>query len=428
MNEILEGLPDQRLSELRTEWSKAFEAIQRQKLQLDLSRGKPSHKQLELSHHIANQVVQDFFSSDGTDARNYGNLKGVIEARELGALILDSTADETFAVGNSSLSLMHLVASTALNRGLWDNDKAWNKSTQVKMITPVPGYDRHFTVCESLGIEMINVKMTERGPCIEQVEELVRQDPDIKGIWCVPKYSNPTGCTYSNETVEALAEVPTKAAANNFVVFWDNAYAAHHLDFPGEQLASIKNAAIAAGTQDHVVQFGSTSKITFASGGIGFLSSSATVLNTIEQQISIFSIGSDKVNQLRHARFLNENLDQHMKEHARLLKPKFNLVQEHLEQYLSSLGIATWTQPKGGYFVSMDMQYSIADKVIEMAKTAGLVLTPAGATYPKGTDKENRNIRIAPSFADEEELKMAMQVLTLSVKLASVQHLINGKA
>ncbi len=423
----LQDMPSEQLAQLEAKWTSNFTTLLGQNLQLDLSRGKPSHKQLELSHKISNTIVEDFFSVDGTDTRNYGNLKGVLEARELGAKILGTTVDETFSVGNSSLSLMYMVAQTALNQGLWQDDRRWGNANKVKMITLVPGYDRHFTICDSLGIEMVNVKISSEGPDVTELEKKVAVDPEIKGIWCVPKYSNPTGCTYSPETVQAIAELPKKSAANDFVVFWDNAYAVHEIKYPGDDLAPIRKAGKSVGTEDHLVQFASTSKITFASGGIAFISSSELVLDTLEKQISTFSIGSDKVNQLKQARYLNEHLERHMSEHAKLLAPKFALVLDALEDNLGSLSIANWTDPNGGYFISLDMNKPLADQVIELAKTTGLILTPAGATYPAGTDKENRNIRIAPSFAEQEELKTAMEVLTLCARLVCVRDLIKNR-
>ena len=419
----IHDLPSDQLNALVREWSDSLKIIQSQNLKLDLSRGKPSHAQLELSHKISNQPIENYFSSDGTDTRNYGNLTGIAEARALGAKILGTSPETTYAIGNSSLSLMHLTASTALNHGLWNDARKWRNSSAPKMITLVPGYDRHFTVCGSLGIEMVNVKINAQGPDTTKLESLV-EDPSIKGIWCVPKYSNPTGITYSNEQVTELANLPNKAAADDFLIFWDNAYAIHDIQFPGDELASIAGAAELAGTQDHVVQFASTSKVTFASGGIAFISSSRLILEALEKQISTFSIGSDKVNQLRHAQYLMENLEDHMKAHANLLAPKFSLVLKYLEDDLGGLEIATWTEPRGGYFISLDTVLPVADQVIELATTAGLVLTPAGATYPAGTDEENTNIRIAPSFAKEDELKTAMEVLTLCARLITAREVI----
>ena len=422
----IQEIPTNQLNALVREWSDALQKKQGQNLKLDLSRGKPSHAQLELSHKISNQPIENYFSSDGTDTRNYGNLTGIAEARALGAKILGTSPETTYAIGNSSLSLMHLTASTALNHGLWNDKRKWGNSSAPKMITLVPGYDRHFTVCDSLGIEMVNVKIDAKGPDITKLESLV-EDPSVKGIWCVPKYSNPTGITYSDKQVTELANLPNKAAAEDFVIFWDNAYAIHDIQIPGDELASITEAAELVGTQDHVVQFASTSKVTFASGGIAFISSSQLILETLEKQISTFSIGSDKVNQLRHAQYLLENLDDHMNAHAELLAPKFSLVLKYLEDDLGGLEIANWTEPRGGYFISLDTMMPVADKVIELAKTAGLVLTPAGATYPAGTDEENTNIRIAPSFAEEDELKTAMEVLTLCARLITAREVINHR-
>ena len=427
MTSSLQDMAKEQLLKLEAQWTRDFSVLLGQNLKLDLSRGKPSDRQLELSHKISNGVVEDYFSTDGTDSRNYGNLKGIIEARELGSKILGTTVEETFAVGNSSLSLMHLASSTALNQGLWQDDRRWKNANRAKMITQVPGYDRHFTICDSLGIDMVNIKMTSDGPDMNAIEQRITKDPEIKGLWCVPKYSNPTGCTYSPETVQAIAELPKKSAAEDFVIFWDNAYAVHEIKYPGDKLASVANACKSVGTLDHLVQFGSTSKITFASGGIAFVSSSPLVLDTLEKQMSTFSIGSDKVNQLKHARYLNKHLEEHMQDHAKLLSPKFALVLQYLENDLGSLDIAKWTDPNGGYFISLDMNDPLADQVIDLAKTTGLILTPAGATYPAGTDDENRNIRIAPSFAEQDELKTAMEVLTLCARLVTVRDLIKNR-
>ena len=265
------------------------------------------------------------------------------------------------------------------------------------------------------------VRLTGHGPDMDQVEALVKSDPNIKGIWCVPKYSNPTGCVYSDQVVDEMAALPDVAAADDFIVLWDNAYAAHDFNLPGRELKSIFAAAQAASTADHVVQFASTSKITFAGGGVAFVASSERVLKALEERLSFMMIGPDKVNQLRHARFLGGRLEQHMQAHAALLKPKFDAVEETLSKELGDLDIAQWTQPGGGYFVSLDVKPGLAHAIVSMAKEVGLTLTPAGATYPYGQDPDDSNIRIAPSFASLEELRTAMQILTLCVKLASVR-------
>jgi DNA-binding transcriptional MocR family regulator len=365
----------------------------------------------------------DYRAADGTDTRNYGNLKGLLQARELGAELMGVPAEFVYAIGNSSLFLMHLATATALSHGLWNDRRRWDTTAAPKVLTPVPGYDRHFTLCESLGIGMVNIDINADGPDIEQAFKLVAGDDSIKGIWCVPKYSNPTGCTYSPDVVEAMALLPKQAAADDFVVFWDNAYAVHDLSFPGDTLASIHEAAERLGTQDHIVQFASTSKVTFAGAGVAFMAASPLVLDVMHDRMSAFMIGPDKINQLRHARFLKGRLEDHMRAHAKLLRPKFDIVEQTLSSELGPLDIATWTRPNGGYFVSLDLQPGLAKLVVEMASKVGLTLTPAGATFPNGADPLDRNVRIAPTFATLDELKAAMQTLTVCVKLASVRKL-----
>ena len=424
MTKELTQLDQAELTQLEQSLSKDFELVSSNKLSLDLSRGKPAPDQLSLSEGLEEVVAGNYFAEDGTDVRNYGNLRGLAEARKLGAELLGVPADKIIAGGNSSLHLMHLVVSTAMHAGLWGDARRWSASEPVKLLTPVPGYDRHYTLSEALGAEMVNIDINEQGPDLAQARALVSQDPSIKGIWCVPKYSNPTGCTYSDDIVAALAALPNEAAADDFVVLWDNAYAVHDLVAPPMQLAGIYQAAQQLGTLDHVVQFASTSKITFAGGGVAFISSSDTVLQALEDQLSYMLIGPDKVNQLRHARFLSGRLSEHMQAHANLLRPKFALVEETLSRELAGLGIARWTKPKGGYFVSLDLRPGLAKTVVEMASSIGLTLTPAGAPYPYGHDPQDQNVRIAPTFAGLEDLRAAMQILGLCVKLASVRQIL----
>ena len=412
------------LSEFEQSWSHEYDLVSSNTLKLDLTRGKPATDQLALSDEMENVLNGDYRASDGSDTRNYGNIKGLPEARELGAAMLGVPRDNVYAIGNSSLFLMHVAASTALQRGLWGDERRWNTHGEPKLLTPVPGYDRHFTLCESLDLGMVNVSISNEGPDLDQALALVTQDDSIKGIWCVPKYSNPTGCTYSESVVDALAELPNKAAADDFVVFWDNAYAVHHLNFPGSELPSIYAAAEARGTLDHIVQFASTSKVTFAGAGVAFIAASPTVLDVLHETMSVFMICPDKVNQLRHARFLAGRLEEHMQAHAELLRPKFGIVEEILSAELEGLDIATWTQPDGGYFISLDLPPGLAKTVVDMAGAVGLTLTPAGATFPYGIDPQDSNVRIAPTFADVNELKAAIQTLTLCVKLAAVRQLI----
>lgn len=406
---------------LHEQLSKQLEQQTANRLSLDLTRGKPSAEQLSLSDALDNQIRGNYKSRDGVDTRNYGGVRGLSEARELGAELLGVDPAQVIAFGNSSLALMHLAASTALTSGLWGDTRCWHNSPSVKMLTPVPGYDRHFSLCEQLGIEMVCVPMLDTGPDMDVATALAAADPSIKGIWCVPKYSNPTGCIYSDATVTAMAELPSKAAADDFVVFWDNAYAVHDLVQPPATLASITDAAATAGNEDHILQFASTSKITFAGAGLSFIAASNPVLKQLEQQIGFSTIGPDKVNQLRHARFLDGRLQAHMAAHAELLRPKFDLVQQSLEEGLAGWDIATWTMPKGGYFVSLNTQDNMASAVIAKAKAAGLALTAAGATYPYGADPKDCNVRIAPTFASLDELHAAMQVFLLCLKLTALE-------
>lgn len=406
---------------LESELQAIFSKLTSNRLALDLTRGKPGSAQLDLSNAVDHQIHGDYKSREGVDVRNYGGLRGIVEARELGGQILDVPAANVLAAGNSSLALMHLVMETALHRGLWQGMTPWQESGKVRVLTPVPGYDRHFALTASLGIEMQNVALGNEGPDMEAVREAVRRDASIKAIWCVPKYANPTGCIYSDDVVLQMAELPKIAAARDFVVMWDNAYAVHDLLFPAPRLTSLFSAADVADTQRHMVQFGSTSKITFAGAGVSFVGSDESVLKRIEEQLSVMTVGYDKLNQLRHARFLNGRLTAHMQAHAEILRPKFDLVAKKLHAGLSGLGIATWTNPKGGYFVSLDVMPGLAKRVVSMAKEAGLVMTAAGATFPYGLDPEDRNIRIAPTFAELDALEAAMDVLVICVKLTTIK-------
>lgn len=417
----LTSLDNATLTALHDQLSRELELQRANRLSLDLTRGKPAADQLDLSAGLHDAVAGRFIAEDGSDSRNYGDLTGIPEAKALGAEIMDVPAEQIICWGNSSLTLMHLCVNLALVRGLWNDHRRWQREPAPKMLTPVPGYDRHFTVCESHGIAMVNVAMGPDGPDMDAVESAAREDPTIKGIWCVPKYSNPTGCIYSPECVQRMAELPKVAAADDFVVFWDNAYAVHDFHFPSAPLAPILQLAASAGTTDHVVVFASTSKITYPSAGLAFLASGTTVLKTFEQHLGTFSIGPDKVNQLRHARFLRGRVMDHMAGHAALIKPKFELVDEILTRGLAHLDVATWTKPEGGYFVSLTTLPGLARRVGELAASVGLKLTAAGATFPYGNDPEDSNLRIAPTFATMSDLEVAMEVLVLCIKLASVE-------
>ena len=421
MTPLADHSPDE-LAQLQAALERDLDLQRANRLSLDLTRGKPGPDQLALSAAL-DEPLHSYQAADGTDARNYGALRGLPEARALGADLLGVDADRVFAAGNSSLFLMFQIAETALRRGLWGDERHWSRAQPPRMLAPAPGYDRHFTICETLSIEMLAVPMLDSGPDIEVIHALAEDDPSVKGIWCVPKYSNPTGCIYADRTVEALADLPRRAAADDFVVFWDNAYAVHDFEFPPAPLANLYELALQAGTEDHVALFASTSKITYASGGLAFCAGSDRLLNALQQTMEVMLIGPDKVSQLRHVRLLAGRIDEHMARHAELLKPKFELVDRILEQELGGLGIATWTRPKGGYFVSLDVLPGAAARVVALAREVGLKLTPAGATFPYGRDPGDANSRIAPTFTVGDDLTTAMQVLAQCVKLGCVQQL-----
>ena len=393
-----------------------YNDIKAEKLSLDLTRGKPCPDQLSLSDEMDGILDGMYLLQDGTDVRNYGGILGIPEARQLGAQIMGIDSSHVMAGGNSSLSLMYNYIEHMLPR--WRE-----KSTNIKFLCPVPGYDRHFTICEHFGIEMICVSFVEDGPDMDEIFDLCRNDSSIKGIWCVPRYSNPTGHTCSTQTVKRFAELGN-IAGSDFRIMWDDAYAVHHLYDRQDQLSNLMLACEEEGTEDSVVMLSSTSKVTYAGAGIAFLATSVANLNAFEAFLVPQMIGFDKVNQLRHVRFLKdlEHIKTHMSKHSDIIRPRFELVEQKLKDALQGKGIASWTKPNGGYFVSLDTRAGIADKVVQLASDLGVKLTPAGATFPYGKDPENRNIRIAPTFPSMEELSLALDALVLCVELAAIQH------
>ena len=407
----------------------AYAAIGERNLQLDLTRGKPSADQLDLSNEL-DGILDGYLLQDGTDVRNYGGILGIPEARALGAHLLDVAPGDVLAGGNGSLNLMYHFVNYRLDGGP-EGDSGWRKSADdiVKFICPVPGYDRHFTVCDHFGIEMINVGFDDEGPDMDQVEALVRDDPAIKGMWCIPKYANPTGHTYSDATVARFARL-AKMASLGFTIFWDNAYAVHTLTDAPAPLANLLQLANAEGTADNVVMFASTSKITFAGAGVAFLATSEANLAAFEAYLSASVIGFDKVNQLRHARFLPDDaaVAALMQQHRELIAPKFEMVEEKLASALSGKDIASWTHPDGGYFVSLDARPGLASEIVRLAAEVGVKLTPAGATFPRGHDPEDANIRIAPTFPPIEDLAAALDVLVVCIELATVQHEMSSRS
>ncbi len=401
------------LETLITDLSAQFARQRRNNLQLDLTRGKPATEQLELATALDGILDGNYINVDGIDTRNYGGLRGLREARELGAQLLGVSPDEVTAGGNSSLQLMHAAASFVQTQR-WDN-------THPTMLCPVPGYDRHFALCDSLGLPMRPIKLDDNGPDMDSVEALVQEDASIGGIWCVPRFSNPSGCTYADAIVERIARLPVLAAHPSFTIFWDNAYSVHSLTADAQPLLNLLDLAQQQGTQDNLFMFASTSKITFAGAGVAFVAGSESTLNGFQNYLAPATIGPDKINQLRTAKFLSGRLMQHMEQHANILRPKFALVEQILSDQLEGLGIAEWTQPKGGYFVSLNTLPGLAKQVVALAAEAGVTLTAAGATYPQGLDPEDRNIRIAPTFPDLQELQTAITVLALAIKIASAR-------
>ncbi len=405
-----------------------YQQYLQQKLNLDLTRGKPSAHQLDLSDPLDGILAGDYRAKDGTDTRNYGGLEGIMEARELGAAILGLEPSQVLAGGNSSLTLMHHALLFSWLYGPAEGETPWRSETAIKFICPVPGYDRHFTLCEELGIEMITVPMTPDGPDMDQVEAMVRANAAIKGIWCVPKYSNPTGAVYSDAVMNRIARLGT-IASTNFRVFMDNAYGVHDLRESAPQLANIMSYCRKHGTENSVFQFTSTSKISFAGAGIAFLGASLSNLASFKNHLGGLSIGPDKVNQLRHCRmFPNiQALRARMREHAELLRPKFATVLEYLENHFSGKAIGEWQEAQGGYFISFNTRPGLAREVVRLAAEAGVKLTPAGATFPYGKDPQDSNIRIAPSVPTIEEVEAAMQVFVTCVELSTVRQLLRQK-
>lgn len=407
----------ERLSALQA----SYQAFCAKGLKLDMSRGKPCTEQLDLSDGMVAQCLP-LKAADGTDCRNYGLVDGLTEAKELMAELFGITPKQIIVGGNSSLNLMYDTIARAFNHGLYGFDAPWSKCGALKFLCPSPGYDRHFAITELFGMELITVPMLETGPDMDIVEDLVKNDDQIKGIWSIPMYSNPTGITYSDETVRRLASMK---AAKDFRIFWDNAYALHHLYETPDQLLNMIDVCAEAGNPDRVLMFGSTSKVTWPGSGIAIMAASEANIATIRKQMSIQTIGPDKVNQLLHVHFLKnaEVTAELMKKQANIIRPKFDVVLEKLQNGLAGKGIASWNSPRGGYFISLDVLEGTAKRVVQLAKDAGVVLTPAGATYPYGKDPLDRNIRIAPTFPPLSELESAIDVLLVCVEIAALEKL-----
>ncbi len=418
-----DGLSEEQLAAEKQKVELAYRAYQKRDLSLNMARGVPSAEQLDLSYGLLTCVTRGEWekTEQGLDPRNYGCLEGIVEARRLMGNALGVPADNIIVGGNSSLNQMYDTMARAMLFGVYGSEKPWGKYDKVKFLCPVPGYDRHFGICQDLGIEMINVPMLEDGPDMDLVESLIRDDETVKGIWCVPMYSNPEGVTYSDEVVRRFARL--KPAAKDFRIFWDNAYCLHHLTDEHPKLLNLFEECQKTGNEDMFFIFTSFSKVTFPGASISALAASTNNLNEIKKHLSMQTIGSDKMNQYRHVRYFGniENVKAHMLKHRAIIKPKFDIVLETLKKELSPLDVANWTEPKGGYFISVSTQPGCAKRTVELCRQAGVTLTPAGAPFPYGIDPKDRVIRIAPTFPSLEELATAIQIFCLAVKLASIE-------
>lgn len=427
---LLSEMSKEELLKFKDDVQKEYDDFKNQGLSLNMARGKPSSAQLDLAMKMlaaVNSYDADYKASDGTDCRNYGGLDGIIDAKNLFSPMLGVTNDELIVCGNSSLNIMYDTIAKCIIFGVDGVQKPWKDYEKIKWLCPAPGYDRHFAICESFGIEMITVPLNEDGPDMDMIEKLVSEDDTIKGVWCVPMYSNPTGITYSDETVKRFANL--KPAAKDFRIFWDNAYCIHHLTETPDTLLNILDECKKAGNDDMVYMFASTSKITFAGGGIAVMAASKANVDYIKSLMTVQTIGFDKINQLRHAKFFGnyEGLMAQMEKHREILQPKFEMVLDTLEREITPLGIGSWHKPRGGYFVSFDAMDGCAKRICQLCKDAGVVLTGAGATFPYGKDPHDSNIRIAPSYPPVEELELAMKLFVAAVKLASAEKLLEIK-
>ncbi len=406
-----------------------YEDYKAQGLKLNMARGKPAPEQLDLSNALLDILPSDTTPLDsfGEDTRNYGNLTGIPEAKKLMGDIMGVPANEVLVSNNSSLNLMYDAVARSMLVGV-NGFTPWSKLESVKFLCPAPGYDRHFAITQSFGINNIEIEMMSNGPDMSVVEHLVNTDPSVKGIWCVPKYANPLGITYSDEIVRRFAAL--KPAAGDFKIYWDNAYAVHDLEEPGDELLDLREACIETGKPNMYYMFSSTSKITFAGGGISALSASGENLAEIVKTMSFQTVGADKVNQLRQVAFLRDldGVREHMRKHAALLAPKFRVVLDTLERELGNLGIATWTKPRGGYFISFDGLSGTAMRTVELAKRVGVVLTDAGATFPYGSEQMNKNIRIAPSYPSIEELVVASEIFCVCARIAAIESIMSRRS
>ena len=414
-------LSEQERQEMKAQLTERYREFQSRRITLDMTRGKPCTEQLDLSlAMLEGNTGKSYLTEARLDCRNYGGLDGIPAAKVLFADYMGVEPDELILGGNSSLNMMHDTILRAMVKGMADGASPWGQLPKVKFLCPSPGYDRHFFICEYLGIEMIPIEMQQDGPAMDPIEDLVARDADIKGIWCVPKYSNPTGVVYSADVVDRLANMKTPAA--DFRIFWDNAYAVHHLVDTPAPLENILTACKQAGNPERAFMFGSTSKISFAGAGLAIMAASQKNMQWVKNQMAFQTIGPDKLNQLRHTLFFKNmaGIEAHMKKHAAILKPKFGAVQNILNDELADKNIASWSAPQGGYFVSIDTLEGCAAAVIKKAADAGVKLTPAGSTYPYKNDPLDRNIRIAPSFPPLDDIQAAMELVAVCIRLVSI--------
>ena len=420
----LSEMNKEQLSAFQQETLARYNDFKAQGLCLNMSRGNPCKEQLELSVGMLDVFDDgDFMSESGIDVRNYGLLDGIPEAKKLFSDMIGVGDDEVIIFGNSSLNAMYWAIQTAFNKGVLGSTP-WSKLDKVKFLCPVPGYDRHFKVTEFFGVEMINIPMTATGPDMDMIEKLVSEDEAIKGIWCVPQYSNPDGISYSDETVKRFAALKPKA--KDFRIFWDNAYCIHHLTENPKCILNILEEAKKVGNENIVYIFGSTSKVTFPGAGVAVMGASKENVEALKKYLGISIISYDKMNQLRHVKFFGtfENMTEHMKKHMHIIAPKFKLVLDVLNKEIAPLGIGEWTEPKGGYFVSFNALDGCAKRIVKLCSEAGVTLTGAGATFPYGVDPRDRNIRIAPTYPSIEDLAKALEIFVTSVKLASAEKLL----
>ena len=424
----LTEMSKEQLSAFKAECEKEYEAYKAKGMKLDMSRGKPGADQLDIAMPMFDVFTNSasMIADDGTDCRNYGMLTGIPDAKKLFGALLGVGTDEIIIGGNSSLSLMYDTVARAVTHGVYGSEKPWGKCDKVKFLCPAPGYDRHFAICETFGIEMITVPMKNDGPDMDMVEKLVAEDEAIKGIWCVPLYSNPDGLVYSDETVRRFANLSPKA--KDFRIFWDNAYCVHYLKDAPDRILNILDECKKTGKEDMVFIFASTSKISFPGAGVAVMAGSVNNINQIAALMGIQCISYDKINQLRHVKYFKDmdGIMAHMAKHKEILAPKFNMVLDMLDKEIGELGILEWNKPNGGYFVSVNTLDGCAKRTVQLCKEAGVVLTGAGATFPYGKDPADKNIRIAPTYPPVSELEQAMNIFCISLKLASAEKLLEA--